>query len=74
MNGQEFHLFDTTVGLLDPSEINSDSRNSEENPLFLRVILAARVYPEERAGGDTALRWPIGARRPLYQPHEEDAF
>jgi hypothetical protein len=48
MNGQEFHLFDTSVGLLDPSETSSDSRNGEENPLFVRVILAARAYPEER--------------------------
>jgi hypothetical protein len=31
MNREEFHLFNTSVGLLDPSKSNSDSRNSEEN-------------------------------------------
>jgi hypothetical protein len=48
MNGQKFHLFDATVDLFDPSEINSDSRNSDVKPLFLRVILVVRVYFQVR--------------------------
>jgi hypothetical protein len=48
MNGKKFHLFDATVGLFDPSEINSDSRNSDVKPLFLRVILVVRAYFQVR--------------------------
>jgi hypothetical protein len=48
MNREEFHLFDASVGLLDPSENNSDSRNSDENPLFLRVMVWARAYFSDR--------------------------
>jgi hypothetical protein len=44
MNGQKFHLLDATVYLFGPSEINSDSRNSDVKPLFLRVILVVRAY------------------------------
>jgi len=44
MNGQEFHLLDVTIDLPDPFKINSDFRNCDVNPLFLRVGLAAREY------------------------------
>jgi hypothetical protein len=44
MNREEFHLFDATVDLLDSSEINSDSRNSDVKQLVLRVVLVVRVY------------------------------
>ena len=44
MNREEFHLFEATVDLFDPSEINSASRNDGVKPLFLRVILAVRAY------------------------------
>jgi hypothetical protein len=57
MNGQKFHLLDATVDLFDPSEINSDSRNSDVKPLFLRVIPAVRAYFQ----GTLAL---VGGRRP----------
>jgi hypothetical protein len=48
MNGEKFHLFDATVDLFDPSEINSDFRNSDVKPLFLRVILIVRAYFQVR--------------------------
>ena len=48
MNGQKFHLFDTTVDLFDLSEINSGSRNRDVKPLFLRVILVVRAYFQVR--------------------------
>jgi len=48
MNSEEFHLVDATVDLFDPSEINSDSRNSDVKPLFLRVILVVRAYFQVR--------------------------
>jgi hypothetical protein len=48
MNGQKFHLFDATVDLFDPSEINSDFRNRDVKPLFLRVILVVRAYFQVR--------------------------
>jgi hypothetical protein len=47
MNREEFHLFDTSIRLLDPFKTNSDSGNGKENPLFLRVILAVRAYPSK---------------------------
>jgi len=62
MNCEEFHLLKATVGLLDSSEINSDSRNSNVNPLFLRVIPAVRAYFEERVA---VRRGIIGGRLSL---------
>jgi hypothetical protein len=48
MNGQEFHCSMLPLILFDPSEINSDSRNSDVEPLFLRVILVVRAYFQMR--------------------------
>jgi hypothetical protein len=44
MNGQKFHLFDATIDLFDPFEVNSDCRNSDVKPLFLRVIVVICAY------------------------------
>jgi hypothetical protein len=55
MDREEFHLFDTTVGLSDFSKTNSISRNTDEDPLFLRVMARARAYfsrPTVAAVGD----------------------
>jgi hypothetical protein len=62
MNSQKFHLFDATVDLFDPFEINSDSRNGDVKPLFLRVIPAVRAYFEERVA---VRRGIIGGRLSL---------
>jgi hypothetical protein len=66
MNGEKFHLFDATVDLFDPSKINSDSRNSDVKPLFLRVILVVRVYLKNVVGiGDADRRCSNGAVSPF---------
>jgi hypothetical protein len=55
MNREEFHLSDTNIRLLDPFKTNSDFWEGRENPLFLRVILAARAYAECAIGRESAL-------------------
>jgi len=58
MNGQKFHLFDATIDLFDPFEVNSDCRNSDVKPLFLRVIVVICAYfqgPLAVTGGSSTL-------------------
>ena len=49
MNGQEFHLFNATVDLFNPSETNCLLKKAGKL-LLLRLIRALRVHSEQPAG------------------------
>jgi hypothetical protein len=56
MNGEESHFLDIMIGLSDSFKTNSVPRNTDENPLLLRVMARVRAYfsrePTVAAVGD----------------------